>query len=190
MFSKVFVPVAVALAMCLQVSAHALVAPPIGVKGTPARSDVQRPSAASPCGSVNIAQAVAASTPVKAAADGTFTLTATNFNAYVFSMFFSPTRFFNPSFSDIFSGKDGSRQFTATLDTSGTGASFSGAVAISTNGQAVSILCSRSLVLLLTSLSGSHQRWIRADCCCIARRHKVCRSRRCLPCGKYHPSIS
>lgn len=80
MFSKIWSS-AVVVTFALNVHAHAGVTPALGVAGTFARSDVQRPSAAEPCGTVNVAAAVGTSTPVVAAADGTFTATATNFNA-------------------------------------------------------------------------------------------------------------
>lgn len=73
------------LAISVQVNAHAAIAPALGVDGTPVRADVQRPSTASPCGTVNVASTLDTSTPVQAAADGTFTATATDFNAYVSS---------------------------------------------------------------------------------------------------------
>jgi hypothetical protein len=83
MFSKSYIVSALVLtALSLQVNAHAAISPMLGVKGAPQRSDVQRPSSASECGNVNIANNIDTSTPVQAAADGTFTATVTNFNAY------------------------------------------------------------------------------------------------------------
>jgi hypothetical protein len=79
MFSKTFFVSAVILAMGLQVNAHAGVTPALGVKGTITRSDVQRPSTAKPCGSAALTD-IDTSTPVAAAADGTMTMTITNFN--------------------------------------------------------------------------------------------------------------
>ena len=81
MFSKVFASAAVLLAVSAQVNAHAAIAPALGVSGTPVRADVQRPSTAKPCGTVNVAQNIDSSTPIQAAADGTFTATVTDFNA-------------------------------------------------------------------------------------------------------------
>ena len=81
MFSKVFASAAVLLAVSAQVSAHAAIAPALGVSGTPVRADVQRPSTAKPCGTVNVASTIDTSTPIQAAADGTFTATVTDFNA-------------------------------------------------------------------------------------------------------------
>jgi len=112
MFSKIWSSVVV-VAFALNVHAHAGVSPALGVSGTFARSDVQRPSAAKPCGTEDVATALATSTPVVAAADGTFTATATNFNA----------------------GTDGSRQFAATVDSTATGKNFVAAV-VTTNGDA------------------------------------------------------
>lgn len=68
-------------AMSLQASAHAIITPALGVNGQGARSDVQKPSKAAECGSVNVANTIDTSTPVQAAADGSFAATITNFNA-------------------------------------------------------------------------------------------------------------
>ncbi|KAH7869308.1 uncharacterized protein C8R40DRAFT_1131130 [Lentinula edodes] len=114
MFSKVFASLSVLLAISVQVNAHAAIAPALGVDGTPVRADVQRPSTASPCGTVNVASTLDTSTPVQAAADGTFTATATDFNA----------------------GADGSRSVTAKVDPTAQGKTFSTAVTVSQNGDA------------------------------------------------------
>jgi hypothetical protein len=50
----------------------------LGVKGTPQRSDVQRPSTAKPCGSIAIAANLDTSTAIPAAADGTVTMNVQN----------------------------------------------------------------------------------------------------------------
>jgi len=113
MFSKAFFVSALVVALSLEAHAHAGVAPALGVKGQLARSDVQRPSNDKPCGNVNIAQTLDTSTPVQAAADGTFTVTATDFNP----------------------GADGSRQVTAQVDEAGTGKNFKTAQ-VTKNGQA------------------------------------------------------
>ena len=76
------------LALCLQVTAHAAVAPVLGVQGNPKRSDVQRPSAAKPCGNVDIASKFDSSTPVSADANGSFKVSATSFNGWG-SLFFT-----------------------------------------------------------------------------------------------------
>ncbi|CAL1699684.1 unnamed protein product [Somion occarium] len=113
MFSKLFFALTLVLGLTLQVSAHALVAPPIGVTDTPVRKDVKRPSNRSPCGAgVNVAKTLASSTPIVAAADGTFTTTVTNFNA----------------------GTDGSRQVTAAVDTTAIGKTFAAAATVTQNG--------------------------------------------------------
>jgi hypothetical protein len=83
MFSKVFAAAVLALTFTAQVHAHAAIAPVLGVAGTPKRSDVQRPRANAACGKTNVAATLDTSTPVVAAADGTFTVTATNFNGFV-----------------------------------------------------------------------------------------------------------
>lgn len=83
MFSKsLFLAAALLLGTVTQVNAHAAIAPALGVKGTPARSDVQRPSSSKPCGSANLAD-VSSSTAVNAGADGSVTMTVTNFNRCV-----------------------------------------------------------------------------------------------------------
>jgi len=102
MFSKFFAIAAVFLTFSAQVHAHAAIAPVLGVTGAPKRADVQRPSTASACGKTNVAATIDKSTPVVAAADGSFTVTATNFNG----------------------GKDGSRQVTMTVDATGAGKNF------------------------------------------------------------------
>jgi len=112
MFSKVWTSAALLLALSLQANAHAIVSPALGVSGTPVRNDVKRPSAASPCGAgVNVASALDSSTAVTASAAGVVDATGTNFNA----------------------GEDGSRQFTAKVDASGTGTKFV-AMTVTTNG--------------------------------------------------------
>ena len=81
MFSKLF-SAALVLGLTLQVSAHAIINPALGVTGTARRNDVKRPSTASPCGNgVNVAQQLAASTAVTMNGN-TFTTTVTNFNGY------------------------------------------------------------------------------------------------------------
>lgn len=69
----------VLLSISSQALGHALIEPAIGVKGTGARSDVQRPSTGSPCGTVNVASVVGSSTPV-VANNGAFTVNVQNFN--------------------------------------------------------------------------------------------------------------
>jgi len=114
MFSKVWTSATLVLALCLQVNAHAAVSPALGVSGTPVRNDVKRPSTASPCGAgVNIASTIDSSTAVAANAAGTINADAINFNG----------------------GADGSRKFTAKVDSTGTGANFV-AMTITTNGDA------------------------------------------------------
>jgi hypothetical protein len=112
MFIKSFLASsAVILAASLQVSAHAAIAPALGAKSaTVVRNDAQRPSAAAPCGNVNIASTLDTSTAV-AANNGVFTATVTNFNG----------------------GIDGSRFVTAQVDATGTGKSFVAAT-VQTNG--------------------------------------------------------
>jgi len=116
MFSKpsTFLVSAVVLALSLQVNAHCEITPALGTGATPARKDVQRPSAAKPCGNVAIStQALDTATPVVADAQGNMVVTATSFNG----------------------GTDGGRQVTLQVDPTGTGKSFQ-AVTIATNGVA------------------------------------------------------
>ncbi|KAI0351877.1 hypothetical protein OH77DRAFT_1410258 [Trametes cingulata] len=103
MFSKSLIATAaLCLSLSLQVHAHAAIFPALGVKGTPARSDVQRPSKSSECGKINIAQNIDSSQAIQAAANGSFSASIINFNG----------------------GVDGSRQVTALVDPTGTGKSF------------------------------------------------------------------
>ena len=85
MFAKSISALAVfvlALSMPMQALGHALIEPAIGVTGAGARSDVQRPSTNSPCGSVNIASALTKSTAVQAKGNA-FTVQVQNFNGWV-----------------------------------------------------------------------------------------------------------
>ncbi|KAJ7171009.1 hypothetical protein C8R46DRAFT_180661 [Mycena filopes] len=101
------------LALAAQSSAHAIPNPALGVKGTPKRGDVQRPSTGSPCGSVNIASTIDSSTATPVAADGTVTIQVQNFNA----------------------GGDGSTSVSVQVDQTGTGKKFV-AGTVKTNGNA------------------------------------------------------
>jgi len=103
MFSKSFIAPLFFLALTSSVNAHAAVTPALGVKGTPKRSDVQRPSNANPCGKINIAQTLDSSTAIPANVNGTFSPTVINFNG----------------------GADGSRSIkTVQVDASGNGTNF------------------------------------------------------------------
>ncbi|KIK54542.1 hypothetical protein GYMLUDRAFT_48668 [Collybiopsis luxurians FD-317 M1] len=94
--------------------AHAAISPMLGVQGTPVRSDVQFPlENVAPCGKVSPSENLDTSTPVQMAADGTVTMTITNFNPTI----------------------DGSREVkTALVDTTGTGNSFSVQATMVQNG--------------------------------------------------------
>ncbi|KAJ7811527.1 hypothetical protein B0H14DRAFT_2378287, partial [Mycena olivaceomarginata] len=85
--------------------------PALGVKGAPARSDVQRPSTAKPCGNIDPATTLDTSTATPVAADGSVTLDVTNFNA----------------------GADGSTSVAVSVDATGKGTSFV-AGTVTTNG--------------------------------------------------------
>ncbi|KAG6856945.1 hypothetical protein H0H87_011931 [Tephrocybe sp. NHM501043] len=102
MFFKVLNVALVAITFSTQVYAHAVISPVLGVDGTAKRADVERPSTAKPCGATNIAANIDSTTPIVAAADGSFIATVTNFNA----------------------GRDGSRQVSLTVDAAGTGKNF------------------------------------------------------------------
>ena len=67
---------------------HAIITPALGVNGTAARSDVQRPSTKAPCGNVDITQELPLSTPISVFANGTFFANVTNFNGYVIDFLF------------------------------------------------------------------------------------------------------
>ncbi|KAJ7191114.1 hypothetical protein GGX14DRAFT_381459 [Mycena pura] len=84
--------------------------PALGVK-TPARSDVQRPSTAKPCGTIDIASNLDSSTALPAAADGSVTMNVENFNA----------------------GADGSTSVSVSVDATGKGTAFTAAT-VQTNG--------------------------------------------------------
>ena len=72
-FSKsLLASVVVGASLALQASAHAIVMPALGVSGTPVRNDVERPSAAKPCGKVDIASTLGATQAITANADGSF----------------------------------------------------------------------------------------------------------------------
>lgn len=106
MYSKSLIALVVTfLSLSLQVSAHAIISPALGVNGTPVRNDVQRPSQNAECGNVNIANTINTSGSVPLSSTGTFNANITNFN----------------------SGVDGSRQVTALVDPTGTGKSFQSA---------------------------------------------------------------
>jgi hypothetical protein len=80
MFSKVLVASLFIVSSLSGVYSHAIIAPALGVSGTAARSDVQRLSANTPCGNINVAQNIDTSTAVPLNADGTFSV-------YVFKVY-------------------------------------------------------------------------------------------------------
>jgi len=113
MFAKFISTTVIVLALsATQALGHCAIAPQLGVKGTPVRSDVQRPSKNDPCGSTNIAQNLDTSTAVPLSSSNTFQVTAINFNG----------------------GQDGSTQVTAEVDPTATGKSFTSAT-VTKNGQ-------------------------------------------------------
>lgn len=71
------------LGLSLQVSAHAAIAPALGVSGNPVRNDVQRPQKGKECGNIDITKTFDSSTAVQANANGTFDVFIANFNAWV-----------------------------------------------------------------------------------------------------------
>ncbi|THU80705.1 hypothetical protein K435DRAFT_633392, partial [Dendrothele bispora CBS 962.96] len=97
-----------------QAKAGAIIAPALGVSGDGSSSDVQTPGD-SGCGNIDVSQTLGSATPVQAASDGTFTVTATNFD----------------------SGSDGSREIqAATVDPTAKGTDFDTQCTISQNGEA------------------------------------------------------
>ncbi|THV04183.1 hypothetical protein K435DRAFT_600716, partial [Dendrothele bispora CBS 962.96] len=119
MFSKVFSAVFLALALSrpVRVNGHALMTPALGINGDGARSDVEllqlTPLTSPGCGGINIAANFDSSTPAVAGPDGSFTVTATNFNCPL----------------------DVSRQVTGEVDPTGTGDSFGGKATVTQNGE-------------------------------------------------------
>ncbi|KAI0358034.1 hypothetical protein OH77DRAFT_1373086, partial [Trametes cingulata] len=91
------------LSISLQAHAQAAIFPALGVRGTPSRSDVQRPSKHGECGKVDIHKAIDSSQAVQADGNGKFSVKVLNFET----------------------GKDGSRELTeALVDPTGKGSSF------------------------------------------------------------------
>ena len=81
MFSKIVSSASFVLALSVYANAHTLMTPALGVQGAGARSDVQvLGKKGASCGDMDVAANIDTSTPVAAAPDGTFTVTATNFN--------------------------------------------------------------------------------------------------------------
>ena len=81
MFAKICISSLLVSALCLQVTAHALISPGVGFPANPQRKDVKRPSDNEPCGGgIDIASKISTSTPVNADADGKFQADVTNFN--------------------------------------------------------------------------------------------------------------
>ncbi|KAJ7648266.1 hypothetical protein DFH06DRAFT_1209832, partial [Mycena polygramma] len=112
--SSILKSTAVVLALALHANAHAMATPALGISGTPKRSDTQRPSTKSPCGSVDIASNLDKSAAVPVEDDGTtVNLNVTNFNA----------------------GGDGSRSVSVLVDVTGTGKKFV-AAKVTKNGDA------------------------------------------------------
>jgi len=114
MFARIWTAIALVLALCMQVDAHAAISPVLGVNGTPVRGNVKRPNNANVCGAgVNIASAINTSQSVTANAAGQFNAEVINFNG----------------------GADGSRKVTARVDPTGKGTNFV-AMTVNTNGDA------------------------------------------------------
>jgi len=128
MFSAKSLVVLVALAA--QAFAHAAVAPAMGVSGEPIRADVQRPSTAKPCGKIALSKAETSTTI--AMTGSSFTANATNFNP----------------------GKDGSMLFTASVDPTATGNSFT-AVTITQNGPPAPLKIGTTAQLSVTLPAGT-----------------------------------
>ena len=85
MFSKSLAATVSLLAYVLSANAHTGITPALGISGTFTKSDSQRvASTNAPCGNADVASAIDSSTAVPVNADGTFDVTATNFNACVY----------------------------------------------------------------------------------------------------------
>jgi len=80
MLSKSFTASLFLLALTSSVNANAVVAPCLGVQGTPGATDVQHPSDASPCGSISISQNLDTSNAIQADSSGQFKPSITNFD--------------------------------------------------------------------------------------------------------------
>jgi len=112
MFAKICASSLLVSALCLQVTAHALISPGLGFPANPTRSNVQRPSNKNPCGNIgDIASQISTSTPVVADGNGEFQANVTSFNG----------------------GKDGSRTVSAKVDPTGQGKNFQD-IQVITNG--------------------------------------------------------
>jgi hypothetical protein len=125
MFFKIWTSAALVLALALQVSARSVVAPVLGVSGTPMRNNVKRPNTGSPCGpGVNIANTIDTSTAVAANAAGSFKATEITFNWCVFIVHYEMDNEGEGTYTRLFAlvhrGADGSSKVTATkYDTTG-----------------------------------------------------------------------
>ncbi|KAI0642808.1 Alpha/Beta hydrolase protein [Trametes meyenii] len=124
---KVIATAALFLGFALQAQAHAGVTPALGVSGSFVRKNVQRPSAAKPCGKIDIAGNIDTSTPISVGANGSFTATITNFNL----------------------GVDGSREVTAQVDPTGTGSNFQPATVVQNGDRRSKSFSSQQLVVQL-----------------------------------------
>ena len=88
-FSKSLLAAACLVAsLALDVSAHAVVSPALGVQGAPIRADAQRPRKnTTPCGKTDVASTFDTTEPIAADDTNTFSATVTNFNRYVLALF-------------------------------------------------------------------------------------------------------
>jgi hypothetical protein len=126
MFSKIWTSAALVLALALQVSARTVVAPVLGVSGTPMRNNVKRPNTGSPCGpGVNIANTIDTSTAVAANAAGSFKATEININRCVFIVHYEMDNEGEGTYTRLFAlvhrGADGSSKVTAITYSDTTG---------------------------------------------------------------------
>jgi hypothetical protein len=79
MLSKSFAAPILLLVLTSSANAQAIIAPALGVNGSPRIGDARRPSADKPCGNVTISQDLDSSTPVVVHSSGTFSPSITNF---------------------------------------------------------------------------------------------------------------
>jgi hypothetical protein len=141
MFSKSFIALISVFALTTSVNAHAAVAPLLGVNGPPTLNDVQKPTASSPCGNVDISDNLSTSTAAAANGDGEFIINITNFElvSSIHIYFLSTNRF-----ADVktFSTTDGSRKINSVdIDSTGTGNNFNAQGSVIANGDAVRGIC-------------------------------------------------
>ena len=79
MFSKSFTASILLLALTSSVTADCVIAPALGVSGTPGASNVQHPSDSAPCGSIPIGSNIDSASTIQADGSGQFKPSIMNF---------------------------------------------------------------------------------------------------------------